>query len=173
VRRPNVVQCRVQRPAAQREGECQLPARTAPVPSSKIGLDQVLGGEGCGLLDQSAWRYLRRGSSIRLYSALHRSCKSRASLRRTRLFCMLGAHGSGRRFDQAWWESQTVHGMTATPDSREEVALNRSSPNNRIERGVTHKVLRRGRDSIASKIVMRARVRDALACARSCERWAT
>jgi hypothetical protein len=62
--------------------------------------------------------------------------------------------------------------MTATPDGREEVALNRSSPNNRMERGVTHKVPRRGRDSVLPVQVMRARVRDALACARSCERSA-
>jgi hypothetical protein len=43
-------------------------------------------------------------------------------------------------------------------------------PNNRMERGVTHKVLRRGRDRVSPMQVMRARVREALACARSCER---
>jgi hypothetical protein len=47
------------------------------------------------------------------------------------------------------------------------------SPNKRMERGVTHKVPRRGRDRGARKIFMRARVREALACARSCERSAT
>jgi hypothetical protein len=62
--------------------------------------------------------------------------------------------------------------MTATPDGREEVALNRSSPNKRMERGVTHKVLRRGRVSSVVEQVTGARVREALACARSCERWA-
>jgi tRNA isopentenyl-2-thiomethyl-A-37 hydroxylase MiaE len=46
------------------------------------------------------------------------------------------------------------------------------TPNNRMERGVTHKVLRRGLDSSQRKIFIRARVREALACARSCERWA-
>jgi hypothetical protein len=46
------------------------------------------------------------------------------------------------------------------------------SPNNRMERGVTHKVLRRGRLSIVLEQVTRARVREALACARSCERYA-
>jgi hypothetical protein len=47
------------------------------------------------------------------------------------------------------------------------------TPNNRMERGVTHKVLRRGRVSVVLGQVLRARVRDALACARSCERWAS
>jgi hypothetical protein len=47
------------------------------------------------------------------------------------------------------------------------------TPNNRMERGVTHKVQRRGRDYTSRKIFMRARVREALACARSCERWAS
>jgi hypothetical protein len=47
------------------------------------------------------------------------------------------------------------------------------SPNNRIERGRTHKVLRRGRSATVLEQVLRARVREALACARSCERWAT
>jgi hypothetical protein len=42
-----------------------------------------------------------------------------------------------------------------------------------MERGVTHKVLRRGRVSAVLEQVMRARVREALACARSCERWAS
>jgi hypothetical protein len=46
------------------------------------------------------------------------------------------------------------------------------TPNNRMERGVTHKVPRRGRSGVVLNQVMRARVRDALACARSCERWA-
>jgi hypothetical protein len=44
------------------------------------------------------------------------------------------------------------------------------SPNNRMERCVTHKVLRRGRESSLLIQVLRARVRDTLACARSCER---
>jgi hypothetical protein len=47
------------------------------------------------------------------------------------------------------------------------------TPNNRMERGVTHKVPRRGRDRVPPKIFMRARVREALCCARSCERWAS
>jgi hypothetical protein len=47
------------------------------------------------------------------------------------------------------------------------------TPNNRMERGVTDKVLRRGRSGVVLNQVMRARVRDALACARSCERYAS
>jgi hypothetical protein len=47
------------------------------------------------------------------------------------------------------------------------------SPNNRMERGVIDKVLRRGRLAVVLEQAMRARVRDALACARSCERSAT
>jgi hypothetical protein len=47
------------------------------------------------------------------------------------------------------------------------------TPNNRMERGVTHKVLRRGRDSSVRKIFMRTRVRDASVGARSCVRSAT
>jgi hypothetical protein len=45
-------------------------------------------------------------------------------------------------------------------------------PNNRMERGLTHKVPRRGRVGSVVEQVMRARVREALACARSCERSA-
>jgi hypothetical protein len=63
-----------------------------------------------------------------------------------------------------------MHGVLGNREVREGPTLERSSPNNRMERGVTHKVLRRGRDCTARKIFMRARVRDALACARSCER---
>jgi hypothetical protein len=59
---------------------------------------------------------------------------------------------------------------------KEEVRASESlsvpSPNNRIERGRTHKVLRRGRSATVLNLVLRARVREALACARSCERWA-
>jgi hypothetical protein len=51
--------------------------------------------------------------------------------------------------------------------------MNHQSPNNRMERGVTHKVPRRGRVSVVLGQVTSARVRDASACARSCERWAT
>jgi hypothetical protein len=39
-------------------------------------------------------------------------------------------------------------------------------PNNRMERGVMDKVLRRGRDTTSRKIFMRARVCEALACGR-------
>jgi hypothetical protein len=46
------------------------------------------------------------------------------------------------------------------------------TPNNRIERGGMDKVLRRGRVGSVVEQVLRARVRDASACARSCERWA-
>jgi hypothetical protein len=45
-------------------------------------------------------------------------------------------------------------------------------PNNRMERGVIDKVHGRGRLSSVVEQVTSARVRDALACARSCERWA-
>jgi hypothetical protein len=47
------------------------------------------------------------------------------------------------------------------------------SPNNRMERGVMDKVHGRGRESSVVEQVTSARVRDALACARSCERWAS
>jgi hypothetical protein len=66
-----------------------------------------------------------------------------------------------------------MHGMLGNREVREGPTLNRSSPNNRMERGVIHKVLRRGRSGVVLNQVMRARVRDALACARSCERWAS
>jgi hypothetical protein len=46
-------------------------------------------------------------------------------------------------------------------------------PNKRMERCVTHKVLRRGRSGVVLNQVLRARVREALACARSCERSAS
>jgi hypothetical protein len=65
-----------------------------------------------------------------------------------------------------------MHGMLSNREVREEPTLERSSPNNRIERGGMDKVLRRGRDGLARKIFMCARVREALACARSCERYA-
>jgi hypothetical protein len=55
--------------------------------------------------------------------------------------------------------------------SRVEVTV--SAHNNRMERGVMDQVLRRGRDGALLVQVMRARVREALACARSCERSAS
>jgi hypothetical protein len=45
--------------------------------------------------------------------------------------------------------------------------------NNRMQRGVTHKVPRRGRDRLARKTVMRARVREALCTRADAERWAS
>jgi hypothetical protein len=66
-----------------------------------------------------------------------------------------------------------MHGMLSNREVREEPTLERSSPNNRIERGGMDKVLRRGRVSSMVDQVTSARVRDALACARSCERWAS
>jgi hypothetical protein len=150
-----------------------IPARTAPVPVSKTGLDQVHGGKGRGLLVQLVWRHLRRKSSRSLCSVPRRSCKGRAALRRTRLFCMLRAHESGRRFDQAWRGSGTMHGMLGNREVRERPTLERSSPNNRMERGVNDKVHCRGRVSSVLGQVTSARVREALACARSCERWAS
>jgi hypothetical protein len=65
-----------------------------------------------------------------------------------------------------------MHGMLGNREVREEPTLERSSPNNRMERGVTHKVLRRGRVNAVHSQVTSARVREALVCARSCERWA-
>jgi hypothetical protein len=159
-------------PQPSGEGECQLPARTAPVPSSKIGLDQVHDGKSRGLQVQSP-TVICAVSHLRL-SARRRAVHAKAAHPCAAPDCFACSEPT----DQAgasikvWWESRTAHGMTATPDGREEVALNRSSPNNRIERGVTHKVLRRGRVSVVLGQVLRARVRDASACARSCERWA-
>jgi hypothetical protein len=65
-----------------------------------------------------------------------------------------------------------MHGMLGNRKVREGPTVERSSPNNRMERGVTHKVLRRGRVSSVVDQVTSTRVREALACARSCERWA-
>jgi hypothetical protein len=46
------------------------------------------------------------------------------------------------------------------------------SPNNRMQRGVTHKVPRRGRDTVPPEQVMRARVRDAWCSRADAGRWA-
>jgi hypothetical protein len=63
-----------------------------------------------------------------------------------------------------------MHGMLGNREVREGPTLERSSPNNRMERGWMDKVLRRGRLISALEQVTSARVREALACARSCER---
>jgi hypothetical protein len=47
------------------------------------------------------------------------------------------------------------------------------SPNNRMERGVNDKVHGRGRVSSVVEQITSARVREALARARSCERYAS
>jgi hypothetical protein len=114
-----------------------------------------------------------RGLLVRATHLINPSCARAASTRvaaTTGKACACGpasrVASSGLHYGRQWTERDRAMRSIERYSRVRLIESRVVSPNNRMQRGVTHKVPRRGRDTVPPNRVRRARVRDTL-CSRA------